>query len=362
MDAGGAERVALSVMRYLVGQGYSVDLLLLHNEGRLLAHLPEGVRVIDLETRRVRHSIVPIARYLRHHRPVAIQASMWPLTIIAVAARFVARTDCRVVISDHAVLTEQYRGSRLLPFSARMTYLYADARIAVSQGVARDIAGFTGLTPEDFTVINNPVDFPAMGLVQDPHAMQTWHGAKHRILNVGTLKFEKQQVLLIEAFADFIKQHPDSALVIVGEGDLRKAIEQRAAAFGVADRVVITGYRDNPWPYYGAATMFVLASQQEGYGNVLIEALYAGLPIASMDCPTGPREILDGGRFGTLVGKRDARALSHAMSNLIGKPLDKAVLRARAVELSGPAPLEAYRQTILGLRRQRRPTPDSLGA
>lgn len=352
MAAGGAERVALSVMSYLAEQGYSVDLLLLHNEGELLAHLPPSIRVVDLGTRRVRQAVGPIARYLREERPIALQASMWPLTTLAVAARFLARSDCRIVISDHAVLTQQYPGSRLLPVSARLTYRHADARIAVSRGVAEDIAGFTGLTLGDFDVINNPVAFPPEQPELQPaiehRALEAWSGAEHRILNVGTLKYEKQQVMLVEAFACFAERQRDAALVIVGEGELRGAIEQRAAACGVSDRVVITGYRDDPWPYYRSATMFALASQQEGYGNVLIEALYSGLPIVSMDCPTGPREILAGGLFGSLVSERSPEALCDAMIESLSQVPDKPRLRARALELSGPTTLETYRETILG--------------
>lgn len=347
MAGGGAERVALSVMNYLVEQGYEVDLLLLHHEGQLFGQLHPSIRIVAMGPGRVRQALMPLASYLGQRRPVALQASMWPLTTIAVAARMVARSDCRIVVSDHAILSEQYPGSRLLRASARFFYRHADARIAVSQGAARDIALLTGLVPDDFTVINNPVDFPAESSVKclpyDP-----WKGATNRLLNVGMLKYEKQQVMLVDAFAHLVERHPDSALVIVGEGELRDAITQRAVQRGVADKVVLVGYVADPWPYYQHASLFVLASQQEGYGNVLIEALYAGLPVVSTDCPTGPREILGNSEYGILVPRRDPVRLAQALDDALRWPVDKARLRQRALDLSGPAMLERYRQTILG--------------
>lgn len=347
MSGGGAERVALTVIQQFIDEGHEVDLVLLQRKGELLDALPPSIRVIDLAAPRIRDAFIPFYHYLRQNRPVALQASMWPLTIIAILVRFIARVPCRVIISEHAILSQQYPGSRLVRATTRLFYRFADARIVVSQGLARDIAALTNMSQDDFVVIHNPISFPENFDTLEPR-LDAWGDADIRILNVGALKSEKDQELLVEAFAHFAERHPNAALVVIGEGELREQISSLARDKNVDDRVNLTGYMDDPWPYYAAATMFVLSSRQEGLGNVLIEALYAGLPIVSQDCPAGPREILQDGKFGTLVLERDPTALAAAMTRAMKKVLDKDFLRDRAIALSGSNSMDLYRSIIFG--------------
>jgi hypothetical protein len=153
MKGGGAERVALRLISDVVDRGFNVDLLLMSVEGELLELVPPSVNVIDLHAGRIRQALGPIIAYLRRSKPVGVQISMWPLTVIGALAHRIARSNARLVLSDHNTLSKQYAhfgaGRRaMMRISSRLTYPLADTRIAVSQGVADDLAQLTGL-PRD---------------------------------------------------------------------------------------------------------------------------------------------------------------------------------------------------------------------
>ena len=111
-------------------------------------------------------------------------------------------------------------------------------------------------------------------------------------------------------------------------------LERRAQALGVAADVLFPGWVDNPYAWMRRASVFVLSSVWEGLGNVLIEAMACGCAVVATDCPHGPREILDDGRFGPLVPVRDSQALAAAIIDTLDRSLDSETLVARAALFS----------------------------
>jgi glycosyltransferase involved in cell wall biosynthesis len=154
-----------------------------------------------------------------------------------------------------------------------------------------------------------------------------------RILAVGNLKPQKNYPLLLDAYAKLDKGDADR-LIIIGEGELREALERQIRDFGIEQWVVMPGQTDFLEAYYQTADLFVMSSRHEGLPTVMIEALGFGLPVVSTDCPSGPREILDGGRFGTLVPMDDPTALARAMTDVLAGPVDQAALRSRAEDFT----------------------------
>jgi len=132
------------------------------------------------------------------------------------------------------------------------------------------------------------------------------------ILGVGRHHFQKGFDTLLRAFARVRQQMP-ARLVILGEGPERPNLERLAAELGVAADVDLPGFDPNPFRYMRWAGVFVLSSRYEGLPNVLIQALACGCPVVSTDCPSGPSEILDGGRYGALVPVDDVEAMAQAI-------------------------------------------------
>jgi glycosyltransferase involved in cell wall biosynthesis len=348
LGIGGAERVALAILQGFLDRGYEVDLVLACRVGVLLPLVPDGVQVIDLRAPRSRQLIFALVRYLRDRRPYALQAMMWPLPLLAIIARALARVDTRIIGSEHTTLSRVPHGlsNRLVRAFTRRAYMKADGLVAVSAGTAADVATFLELPPERIEVIYNPLQLPTILPASDAFA-DRWPTGTRRILAVGELKAEKNYPLLLRAVARLRRDMPVS-LLILGEGSLLAELKQQIAVSGLSDTVVLAGFENDIWPYYTAAELLVFSSDTEGFGNVLVEAMHAGTPVVSTDCPSGPREILDGGRFGTLVPCGDDVALAQAIGLALAQEPKRAELRARASQLSGHTAVDRHLAVMLG--------------
>ena len=343
--AGGAERVTLTLAAEFVAFGDDVDLVLLQAEGALMDAIPAGVRVIVLEAKRLRNAIRPLKAYLERERPDALLAQMWPLSSIGVWA--CRQSSTRVVVVEHVQLSAYSRSWPLLAKAMlrpiiRWTHPRAVERIGVSHGVAADLARLCGMSVEAVTAVHNPIALPdTLSLAASPD-WGTMHG--RRFLTVGTLKRQKNQRLLIEAFARICR--PEDRLAIVGEGPERQDLERTAKALGMSKQVLLPGFTSDPGPWYASANLFVLSSDYEGFANVVAEALGHGLTVASTDCPSGPAEILSG--LGRLAPVGDADGLATAMRNALAEPDDPATARTRAAAFAPPGIARKYRQLLLG--------------
>ena len=353
MAGGGAERVALTLAQDWLQRGHRVDLVVMEKGGELEGLVPDGVRLIALNVNQMRRAIRPFADYLQRERPFAVQVSLWPLTVIAVLARKLARSNSRLVLSEHVALTKQYAHfslatQLLLKYSTRWAYPRADALLVVSDDAAKDVAMLAGMAKSDIETVYNPLTIPpAKG--GNVAAIEALWGIPNgqRILHVGKLKAQKNQALLIRAFAR-LEGHDDARLMILGQGELEAELRALAGSLGVTDRVIFAGFQLDPAPYYASADLFVLSSDYEGFGLVLVEALANGLSVISTDCESGPREILADGDYGTLVPCGDAEALAAAMDEALRHPSDPERSRARAEIFGGAQSLERYHQLMMG--------------
>lgn len=347
LRGGGAERVALTLAEGLLALGDSVDLVLGQAHGELLGDVPAQARVVDLDAARLRGTVRPLARYLRAERPAAVQASMWPLTCWAVLARRLAGSDARLMLTDHVNLSAMHADhGRLHDVAMRAsmaaTYPAADVVTAVSRGAAADVERLANLRAGTVQAIPNPIPPP-----RSCRDVAAWPADGARILSVGTLKPQKNHALLLDAFARVAARRP-ARLAIVGEGALRPMLEAQARTLGIAERVAMPGFAANPACWYAAADLLVLSSDYEGFANVLVEALAHGVPVVSTDCPDGPSEVLDGGRFGRLVPPGDAGALAAAILASLDARHDHAALKARARDFAPAAIVARYRALLLG--------------
>ncbi|WP_417910629.1 glycosyltransferase [Candidatus Electronema sp. PJ] len=352
LAGGGAERANLYLAQEFLARGYEVDLVLMQRKGELLPLLPARVQVIDLATQQIRKLLRPLTAYIQQRQPDAVLATMWPLTSMAVLCHKLARLQGRLVVAEQNVLSPQYAEwghlhNLLLRTSIASTYPWADARIGVSEGVVDDLAALSGIKKARFEVVYNPVPRPEpasnTALAQ---AEQCWGKRRGpRILTVGSLKAQKNQALLIRAFAQAFAQS-NADLLILGEGQLRHDLEALAAQEGVSNKVHLPGFFSDPTPFYQTADLFVLSSDYEGLPTVLIEALACGLPVVATQCPAGPAEILDNGRWGCLVPVGNVAALAAAMLKALSRPHDREALQRRAATFSPSTAANRYLELL----------------
>lgn len=353
LAGGGAERVCVNVANTLVRRGVAVDMVLLRSVGAFLKLLDPRVNVVELSASRIRHSFLPLVKYLRSAKPNAMMANIWPLTAMAVAARIVSRVSCNVVAVEHSTWSKSELLSRrfvewLARTSMRSLFLRAGAVVTVSRGAADDLAIFARIPRDRIAVIYNPIVGDRV-LAADSHpiAPREWsEGEHHKLLAVGTLKSIKDYSTLLRSVA-VLRRTTDTKLLILGEGDLRSSLVAEASNLGIAESVFLPGFVDRLGPYYEAADVHVLSSIAEGFGNVIVEALNAGTPVVSTDCPSGPREILADGRYGRLVPVGDADALAKAISESLHASHDVAALKARAQDFSIDEAVDQYVELLL---------------
>lgn len=353
LRGGGAERVAINLANRWISHGHAVDVVLMSQKGIFLADLNPKVRIIDLQVKRARGVLFPLIRYLRHTRPNSLLACMWPLTVIAVWARALACVQTRLIVAEHTTwsrskLLERPTVGWQVRTSMHYTFPKADGILAVSQGAADDLARFAKLDRQSISFIYNPVagDEKSLGSIRLFQPESWWLGDHRKVLAVGTLKAIKDYATLLNAF-EKLRHRLDARLLILGEGECRIDLEAQVCALGIVQSVFMPGFVKDPAPYYQHADLHVLSSTGEGFGNVIVEALAAGTPIVSTDCPSGPREILCDGKYGRLVPVGDADALAQAMQAALAESPDREALKARARDFAVDKIADEYLDVML---------------
>jgi glycosyltransferase involved in cell wall biosynthesis len=395
-SARGAEQAAAALAGGLARRGHDVTFLVEERAGFLLDDLAAGeppVRVVDLHDAPVsaladrvlrlrallRALVAPgalrragtawvaptfrlvwgdepplaaIRGFVERERPDAFVAQLNYPNLVALLAKPYCRVPTRFVVTvqNHlstAAANTKSRWVRAVPLLVKRFFGEADAIVAASRGVAEDIASLAGARAP-ISVIHNPGFRPEIEALAAPPAGDPWLDAPGPpvVLAVGKLKPQKDFPTLLRAFRALREKRP-ARLVILGEGDGLESLEALARELGVAEDVRFAGFVRNPYPHYARASVFALSSIFEGFANVVSEALACGCPVVATDCPSGPAEILDGGRFGRLVPVRDADALATALAETLDAPPPRERLRERARAFSLDAVLDQW-EALLG--------------
>lgn len=353
LHGGGAERVMLTLANRLVALGYAVDLVLAKAEGPYVTEISPSVRLVDLNAPRVLRSLPGLILYIRRTRPAVLLSALDHANVAAGIGRMFACVPMRLVISQHSHVSRPYLGERkrrqdfLLKLMSPV-YRKADRVVAVSSGVAESLISTIGMPRALIDVIYNPiVDETMLSRSREPieHA---WFECSDVpvVVAIGRLAPEKDFATLIRAFA-FLCRRRKAKLIILGEGKLRSELEQLVCDLGVSEFVDMPGFVNNPYAYLFRANSFALSSIREGLPTVLIEAMACGTPVVSTDCPSGPAEILQGGKFGTLVPIGDPVALADALEASLDNPLPPSSISTRAMEFSVDNAVRRYLSMLM---------------
>ncbi|MFO7840277.1 MAG: glycosyltransferase [Desulfosalsimonadaceae bacterium] len=353
MHGGGTERMMINLAQGFAGRGYSVDLILASAKGPYLSMMPENVRTVDLGASRVITALPALIRYLKRERPGSMLCALYHANVVAVWARRLSRVPARLVISErnHFSVSTANSGSRrrkLIAYFMRRAYPKADCIVSVSIGVAEDLAAALGLPAEKIKVIYNPVVTPDLIESSRKPVDHPWFAVEEPpiILGCGRLCPQKNFSLLIRAFAELRKKR-EARLMILGEGPLRQQLEALVRELGMEHDITLPGFVDNPYAYMSKTSLFVLSSDWEGLPGVLIQAMACGAPVVSTDCPSGPSEILENGRWGRLVPPGDENALTEAMNAAIEETSYPDVTR-RAADFDAHRAVDKYLEVLTG--------------
>lgn len=353
LAGGGAERSMATLASALAARGVAVSLWLGRAEGPYQAGLHPAVRVVDLGHDWLPAALPRLVRQLRADRPQALLSAMSHANVVAALAHRLARSRARLVLSERIDFGALLQAQGGLPLAAtrvlmRLTYPWAAQVVAVSEGVAADLHRLVPLPAGRVVVLPNPVvdDRLLARAAEPPRHPWLQQPAVPVVLAAGRLNAQKDFATLLEAFARLRRTRP-ARLLILGEGEQRAALTARAQALGVAADVALPGFEDNPFAAMRTAAVFVLSSRFEGLPGVLIQAMACGARVVATDCPSGPREVLQGGRWGRLVPVGDADAMAAAIGAALDDPAPPDV-RQRAGDYRVAAAVDAY-AAVLGL-------------
>lgn len=326
LGSGGAERVTVNLAKGFRDHGLEVDLVLTRFGPRQY-EIPSGVRLIDIGAPRIYAALPGIIRYLRRAKPDIVLSANTPVNVTVLLAWRLSGSRARIFVAEHTILTEATRNSRdwrikILPAFIRKTYPWADEVIAVSKGTADDLVKIGAMPKHKIRVIYNPVVLKELFVKTEEPLNHPWFrkGKPPVILAAGRLTPLKDFITLIRAFAVVRKERP-ARLMILGEGKDRDQLEALVRELGLEEDVALPGFVDNPYQYMKRAAVFVLSSRWEALPTVLIEAMACGCPVVSTDCPSGPAEILENGKWGRLVPIHSPELLAKAILETLERPI-----------------------------------------
>ena len=335
LGGGGAERVIINLARGFIEQNLKVDLVLSSTGGPHLWQVPPEVRIVDLKAPRLLASLPSLIRYLQQEQPKSLLSTLHYNNEFALLAKRISKISTRVVVREANTLSIEAQSTarlkkRLTPLFVRHLYPLADEIVAVSKGVAKDLSHVTNLPLDRIQTIYNPTITPDLTLKAKEPVEHPWFqsGMPPVILGVGKLQAQKDFPTLIQAFAQ-VRQTQEAKLVILGWGSDRPKLEALVSKLGLTDDVDLPDHVKNPYAYMARSAVFVLSSVWEGLPNALIEAMAIGVPVVATDCKSGPKEILNHGKYGHLVPVGDSQGIATAiLSTLSGnlKPVDNSWL------------------------------------
>jgi len=349
-SGGGVRQWVLTMANALVERGYAVDVLSEAPKSRFAAEprLAPGVGRVALGHKLL--SRFKLDAYVRAHPGVRIVAALNEFNIRAAKLKRRVGERAYVMITQRENLSAdaEWRSPRKYEAAAneiRRNFGSADAVVSVSHGLTDDLRDNFGIDPARLHTIYNPTYREAyVRAAAEPvdHPWLTTDKDQPGVMAAGRLHFVKGFYDLLDAFA-LVRAARPARLLILGEGKERPQLQAHLEKLGLQDCVQMPGRKPTTAPWFARSDLFVLSSKREGLPAVLIEAMAVGTPVIATDCPSGPHEILDGGRLAPLVPVGDPQALAAAILRALAGPRpDTAPLQARAAEFSLDRALAQY--------------------
>ncbi len=344
LHGGGAERVARYLIEHLDQSEFEVRVILFSTTGEDFADLGLESPPVSLD-KKSRWSfpamLVRLRRYIRESRYDAI-VSFLDVTNIFVVVANLGLGHRPLVLNERSFPREHLRRKRLGWLKLRLlgwAYRRADCVVCNSAATAESLAADFGVSRDRISTIRNPVPVDRIRQLAANEVLHPFVDSDVPVvIGVGRLASEKRFDVLLRAFAELRKTKLRSvSLIVVGEGPERRSLEALAARLGIGDCCDFVGYQQNPYAWLSRAAVFVLASDYEGFPNVVLEAMACGVPVVATDCPSGPNEIISDGVNGRLVPVGDPFAMAEAIEGLLDSPDG-----CRRIARAGRESLDAY--------------------
>ncbi|MHA1845999.1 MAG: glycosyltransferase [Promethearchaeota archaeon] len=326
LRGGGAERVVVNLINHLERNKYEPYLVIFENKLDLKRNLKFPIKIVCLEKKSkwdFLKIILKLRKVIKNYKPDSVISFLQYTNIVTVLSTLYQRRNYTLIISERSY-PRKYLANNLFGFIERVlmnfTYKQSDLIIAVSKGIKIVLEEDFRIASKKIKVIYNPIPLEEVILKSKKRVEHLFlkNNDFQLIISAGRLVKLKRFDRLLKAFA-IIKRYKKSArLIILGDGILKRELENLALRLNINKFVSFVGYKDNPYAWMSKAHIFALSSDYEGFPNVLIEAMACGVPVISTDCPSGPKEIITNEKNGILVPVGDERKLADGILDLLG--------------------------------------------
>ncbi|MFH1416461.1 MAG: glycosyltransferase [Elusimicrobiota bacterium] len=311
IHGGGAQKQMQYIIRNLDRNRYDPYLCVFKITGADADVLPAGIRIYDLSTKLHPATLfltLKLMRLLIRLKPDKVLSFMWSANIVSLLATSFFKIS--MVISERIYTPLSIKKYSFWKIKRRMIsslYKRASKIIAVSDDVKKGLVDEFFIPENLIHVINNGINSITIEKLSNEYEVEL----KDYVFACGTLEKKKNFSLLIDAMKD-MKGKP---LVILGKGSQESLLRRKAEENMV--NLVLPGYLENPYPYFKNAGCFVLTSEYEGFPNVILESMALEVPVVSVDCPGGIKEIIKDGKDGSIVDAGDAHGLAVAIKKIL---------------------------------------------
>jgi glycosyltransferase involved in cell wall biosynthesis len=317
--------------RALANLGHRVELVVgyIHPE-YVFPETPE-IRIRHLNIRHARNLLLPLVRYFKAQAPDVVFSAEDQLNAFVLLAAKLSGSKTKVSCSSRVTPFDTYpdklfHKGTVLKQLMKSVMSRADALTCVSKDMVDQYR--TIFNPAPHVCVYNIVDDAEsrkrmLEPVDEPWLLMD--DGVPVLVAAGRLAPWKGFDVLLLAMKELLKTRP-ARLLILGDGPSRPELEKMIEDNGLQQAVKLPGYVANPLKYYRNADVFVLSSRVEGLPNVLVEAMMCGCTPVSTDCPTGPREVLEGGKYGYLVPMNDPVAMAEAIVKALDFPIAENLL------------------------------------
>jgi len=328
----GVPLAQMRMARALALRGHQVVLVygLVNDRGKLPKI--DGVAVVEIGKARVIQMLVPLMRYFLEESPDIVFSAGDHLNVVVLLAAILTRTSAKISCSSRVTPYDTYSGGLLSKGSIlKLSFLFTQWRADVLTCVSLDMVGQYRrmFTRARHVCVYNIVDDRRSRELMKEEVDEVWLRSRQEVVLIaaGSLVPWKGFDDLLSAMSLVVRRR-NVRLLVLGEGPERKELERLIRLLSLKDHVKLLGNVDNPLAFFSKANVFVSSSHVEGLPNVLVEAMLCGCTPVATDCPTGPREVLQGGKFGYLVPVRDPDALADGILSAIDSPISHQMLIA----------------------------------
>ncbi|GFO72505.1 amylovoran biosynthesis glycosyltransferase AmsD [Bathymodiolus japonicus methanotrophic gill symbiont] len=338
LSSGGAERASTNLANYWADKGWHITLVTMTGCEQDFYQLhPDIQRIalcLDAESSGLLTAIQSnvqrtkaLRNVLKQQQPDVALAIMTTANILlALAARGLNIT----VIGSERIHPPMLPLGRAWEWLRKRSYRHLDAVTALTEETALWLKAET--FAQYVPIIPNAVTYPIA--IHSPRVSPNIaKGENFKLIAVGRLSPQKGFNRLLSAFAVLASRFPDWSLIILGEGSCRNSLEKQRAELMLEQRVLFPGAVGNLGEWYETADLYVMSSLFEGFPNTLVEAMAYGLPVVSVDCDTGPRDIIHDKVDGLLVPQNNHQALVEALAVLMSDKILRQQYAAQAIEI-----------------------------